>query len=394
VRRAILASIALLLVSMWAPSALADRDTYCRQVPEDPACQETTREDVTYSTIVTVDGRDCAVAPIVVVDGRTTLPLRAFSECLGLNVHWFAADNGWDGTAVISGAIGSFGRQFAAYFRPQAEDFTTKVTEALPQRTMYYRLDVAPYLLNDRTMVPFRFVTDAANVSVEWIQGNESRPNEVRVNTREMAQPVDQWEAAAQHVGYSDADGFYLKGEPAGGWDIYPSTLRHVRYGLELYSRIVKDRKGAGTHLDLDPFRVRVYDEYGLIDYRGPVVIRWMTDEERSIRYGEHVNRNRKLISGGAGVVSGVLTLFFGAKKAILETLLSGSATAISGWNLFTDDLQGVMQSCNSIAALDKYQSRIPTGAPASFGYAFTPNGVRCVPYYSDDPLSILVKPS
>ncbi len=86
----------------------------------------------------------------VIIDGRTMIPVRGFLETMGMTVEWDGAakkviiQNGED---VISMVIGS----------PYLYVSGTAV-----------EMDVPAQMINDRTMIPLRFVVQAAGATVEW----------------------------------------------------------------------------------------------------------------------------------------------------------------------------------------------------------------------------------
>lgn len=88
--------------------------------------------------------------PPVIVEGRTLIPLRAVAEAVGAEVNWNgdkkAVEINKDGLAV-SLEIGS----------PQV---------SLGSQTV--AIDVPAQIINDRTMVPIRFVAEAFGLEVEW----------------------------------------------------------------------------------------------------------------------------------------------------------------------------------------------------------------------------------
>lgn len=91
------------------------------------------------------------VAPIIVED-RTLVPFRAIAEALGVDITWHEADRSID--AVGLGA---------------------NVHLAIGRKTMYVNgtslsLDVAPQIVNDRTLIPLRAFSQAFGARVGWDQ--------------------------------------------------------------------------------------------------------------------------------------------------------------------------------------------------------------------------------
>ena len=86
----------------------------------------------------------------IIEDGRTLIPVRAVSEILGAEVEW----NG-------------------AWYQAEIELGGREIILPLYSDTAYidgaeYWLDVPAKIINDRTMVPLRFVAEALEVSVDW----------------------------------------------------------------------------------------------------------------------------------------------------------------------------------------------------------------------------------
>jgi hypothetical protein len=88
--------------------------------------------------------------PPTIVNGRTLVPLRAIFEALGATVQWNAADQSivaTKGNITINLQIGS--------------------TTALNNGAQV-TLDAAPQIVNGRTLVPARFVSEALGAQVNW----------------------------------------------------------------------------------------------------------------------------------------------------------------------------------------------------------------------------------
>ena len=85
-----------------------------------------------------------------IIDGRTMVPMRAIFEALGANVEW----NGT--TRTITATRGDM-----------------VVISTIGDRTMIVNgqriiMDVAPVIIDGRTLVPVRFVSEAFGCDVEW----------------------------------------------------------------------------------------------------------------------------------------------------------------------------------------------------------------------------------
>lgn len=109
------------------------------------------------STIYTVDGeqRTMDVAPLIRKD-RTFLPARYVAEALGGEVSWDAAARRvtiCHRNGIVSLTIGS--------------NWATKNGAPL-------YIDAAPFIENDRTMVPVRFISEALGALVDWDQATRT----------------------------------------------------------------------------------------------------------------------------------------------------------------------------------------------------------------------------
>ena len=86
----------------------------------------------------------------VIVNGRTLVPLRGIFEALGAVVSWDDSTKTIIGVKATKSIVLQIDNQFASI----NNEATT--------------LDVAPSILNSRTMVPVRFVSEALGAEVAW----------------------------------------------------------------------------------------------------------------------------------------------------------------------------------------------------------------------------------
>lgn len=86
----------------------------------------------------------------VIVNDRTLVPLRGIFESLGAIVSWDDSTKTIIGVKATKSVVLQIDNQFASI----NNEATT--------------LDVAPTIVNSRTMVPVRFVSEALGASVEW----------------------------------------------------------------------------------------------------------------------------------------------------------------------------------------------------------------------------------
>lgn len=108
---------------------------------------------------VTLDGKniDFDVAPIIEND-RTLVPLRAIFEALGAQVDWD------DATKTIISAKGDVNCVLQI---GNANMFVSTTTDAKTE-TVVKTLDVPAKIVEDRTLIPLRAVSEAYSCLVDW----------------------------------------------------------------------------------------------------------------------------------------------------------------------------------------------------------------------------------
>lgn len=92
----------------------------------------------------------------VIVDGRTLVPVRAIFEAMGLTLDW--NDITKTITATKEGMV-------------IVMSIDNKVTYVNGEAHV---LDVAPQIINDRTLVPLRFVSESVGADVSWDDVNKN----------------------------------------------------------------------------------------------------------------------------------------------------------------------------------------------------------------------------
>jgi len=95
------------------------------------------------------------VAPVIVND-RTMLPMRAIFEALGANVNWLPSSR-----IIIA-------TKDDTMITLQIENDNMSVQKTTDTENTVVLLDAAPFILNDRTMVPARAVAEALRADVKW----------------------------------------------------------------------------------------------------------------------------------------------------------------------------------------------------------------------------------
>lgn len=108
------------------------------------------------------------VAPKI-VEGRTMLPMRAIFEKLDAKVSWMKEDRIIFATKDEYLIVMQIDNNLMSV-RKSGEDANKSVT-----------LDVAPFIENDRTLVPVRAVAEALDAKVDW----DSNTRTVIINTKQ-----------------------------------------------------------------------------------------------------------------------------------------------------------------------------------------------------------------
>lgn len=152
------------------------------------------------------------VAPIIEND-RTLVPYRALLEAMG-------ADVSWDSDARMATAI--LGSHRVQVTIDNTTGFVNGITKTM---------DVPPKIVNDRTMIPVRFVLENLNCTVGW----EKDTRTVIITTPEEIKPAD-----IASVSYKETDTAYRI--TAKGTDVIAGTRT---FALEAPDRYVIDIKNS-----------------------------------------------------------------------------------------------------------------------------------------------------
>jgi len=87
----------------------------------------------------------------VIINGRTLMPIRAVIETMGGYVDWY------DDERIVSLNVGEYNVEM----KIESLDYTVNYEQL--------KLDVAPQIINDRTMLPIRFVAENIGSLIQWI---------------------------------------------------------------------------------------------------------------------------------------------------------------------------------------------------------------------------------
>ncbi|MCL2838365.1 MAG: copper amine oxidase N-terminal domain-containing protein [Oscillospiraceae bacterium] len=97
--------------------------------------------------------------PPQIIDNRTMVPMRAIFETLGMSVHWMEADR----QIVALGAVYGIQMRIGDYEMTRTS-FATLVGDEDPPII----LDVPPMIVDNRTLVPLRAISEALGATVDW----------------------------------------------------------------------------------------------------------------------------------------------------------------------------------------------------------------------------------
>ena len=110
-------------------------------------------EDIT----VLINGREADFdVPPTIISNRTMVPMRRVFELLGAKVEW---------VGEMQLAVATY-KSFIIALHIGEYSFT--VTDVIKGETTTYELDVPAQIVNDRTLIPLRAVSEALGKTVSW----------------------------------------------------------------------------------------------------------------------------------------------------------------------------------------------------------------------------------
>lgn len=122
---------------------------------------------------------------IISEDGRTLVPARGVFENMGARVDWFESDRS---IAVVSS-------DSLTKVVLKIDDSTMKVrhfTDLINYTEEVFTLGTPPQIVNDRTMIPLRAVSEAFKCDVQW----DADKYQVSITTEEYAETIGKNDAA------------------------------------------------------------------------------------------------------------------------------------------------------------------------------------------------------
>lgn len=105
--------------------------------------------------------------------GRTYVPVRFVSEALGCNVSW---DDKTQTAKIAKGGT---------WVDIQIGSINPKITDVDSGKVSTMTIDAPAMLVNDRTMVPLRFVSEALKAAVSWKPSADTGTGRGRVDVNE-----------------------------------------------------------------------------------------------------------------------------------------------------------------------------------------------------------------
>ncbi|WP_312647259.1 copper amine oxidase N-terminal domain-containing protein [Aminipila sp.] len=200
-------------------------------------CSNITSSASTKEVQVSIDGNLLNITDVkpFVKDGRTMVPLRVISENLGAKVDWNYSQQ----KDVIKITKGD-------------RDITLLIGNPtiIKKNFMRINMDVSPFILNGRTMVSVKFVSEALGADVEW----DATKNEVKISTV-MPSSTDpnseEWDKKVQDMTcYNEV--------LADLYETNPKTAREFIFGLYTLANNL-DKSGSVTYKNLNGAETSVF---------------------------------------------------------------------------------------------------------------------------------------
>lgn len=354
--------------------------------------------DITGAVAISVDGKICSVPRILSRNGHTLVPVRALSDCLGLDVDWWQDT----GSVIISGGIGE-NRQTTLRIDARSESpiitdmgALTQLHQTQDDHTYNLGWENRPFLYDGTTYLPFRAVTDIFKVRVDYSPGT---PNMVTVDTSKPPRPYP--EQAERAFDFLYMSGGRMAIDPAiyRTAGLYPAAVDHLESFVDAVNWYTSENPGGSIGYSPVAKRFTISDTYGQIDIYPTHYVRWAHSREDAVRYMND-------LSGGPfiyDVVTGVAGFWamdnadklaelaarfglIGAGTVAAASEVIATAGVVVGVGSFAiDGLESMtvdrLQSClDSAKKIDEGPGR--ARANPYLGWVFSENGISCVPSY------------
>jgi hypothetical protein len=334
---------------------------------------------------IIVDGKPCLASPIVLRNSSTYVPLRAFSECMGFHVDWSFSDLG-----QTQMEVSVYNGRSQIFLYPSNASPIVKL--ASPGITAWTPLTFnispnAPYVVNGRTMIPFRVITDAMDVNVEWIQDTRT----VKVDTTKKAVPVDMQKFLPSHFVRDSQTGYHkIYDNPSTGYPFSAAAYRTAHDLLTtLNGPVRRELSKAGMNIEYDfaNLRFRVRDSLGEVsqDYYLDRFVLWFRSELEAEQWIQEVERQTMI--GDAKATAGSAVSAFLIVKAGLVTgpvgTLLGSIYVLT-YHVNNRLLLAQYRGCIRQASIYKSENQRPG---FELGVYHGPSGIECILEYDDSPI-------
>lgn len=353
--------------------------------------------DVTFMYRIRVDGQVCDPGPILWRGNHIYVQLRGFSSCLGADVIWIPGggiryrEGGGPGVATVVSFFG--GKRATIDLEPTVENQTMRVEE-MPNDFTYIHLgDMAPFVKDGRTYIPFRPLTDAMDFKLEFFSGV---PNIINVVRGEHAIPEDGYNVRPEHmtVDIDRWEPFQLAKEPYGGWPFSMATLRAMRAeAAQANWAIQQIKKDPETR-----FEVKVDREHVSIDVRpyntvnpahvtffGTHMVRWFDNVTAAQNYAQDLKlaaATADAIKASGGIVgSGWVAYIIGAPIAAFVVPAAG--VGFVWWMWDAGRSSSLVETCISTSG-NSDNSKLHKDGEPYLGILYGPHGPTCLPYYSN----------
>ena len=177
----------------------------------------------------------------VIVDGRTLVPARGVFEAMGATVSWdeekqqvqveSADNNTWVRLIIDDADMKVYDMSGFMATLMSGQDFVAPET--------VIALDAAPQIINDRTMVPLRAISEAIEADVKWDEDSYSvqiTSDDAAKNEKADGKPAYTLSAGAETVNEGDTVDIYINAEniPEGKFVLgVAATLQYNKENFE-----------------------------------------------------------------------------------------------------------------------------------------------------------------